>query len=170
MKHEPLKRHKSLQPLSRDHYAGLVQARRLRIAADHGASQRLAATAEFVGEWDALMAEHLADEEHLLLDLIENKALVHRLLDEHDQIRSMATTATHLVERVEAPVPDRLRKLASVLHDHIRWEERTLFPAIEQQATPAELEGLSRATEVIESMRPRWERTVGSARRSHRTS
>lgn len=166
MNHPPLKRHESLQPLSRDHYAGLVQAHRMRTAADDDPARRLAALEDFVHEWDSLIAEHLRDEEHLLSDLIGERQLIARLLDEHDQLRLFATAAKHFVERYEAPAADWMRKLAALLHDHIRWEERELFPVIETNATAAELAVLSRATDVIENQRPRWDKSPNGATKS----
>jgi hypothetical protein len=43
-----MKRHPALIPLSRDHHIGLMQALRLRHAADGDASARLATAREFV--------------------------------------------------------------------------------------------------------------------------
>jgi hemerythrin-like domain-containing protein len=176
MKNPPLKRHVSLQPLSRDHYNGLVQAQHLTKAADGGIDARRAALADFVRAWNEEIAEHFGDEERLLYGLIPDAGMRQRLLDEHATLRSLADQARASVPAEYPPAPavavttvtddaaarsgndpdaDLLRRLGEALHDHIRWEERELFPAIEQAADAAQLEALERETAVIEQARPR---------------
>ena len=46
-------------------------------------------------------------------------------------------------------------RLAERLHDHIRWEERQLFPAVEQAAGEEDLRPLGAETKTAEAGRPR---------------
>ncbi len=154
-KHPPLKRHPSLQPLSRDHYGGLVQADRLckAAAADVEASVRRGAVADFLDAWHREIAEHFEDEERLFRDLM-NEPETAKLHEQHQALRTLAEQA-HDHRRQVDPGADWCRTLGEALRDHIRWEERELFPAIQARATPEQLETLARHTAPIEQRRGR---------------
>lgn len=156
MQHPPLKRHEGLKPLSRDHYGGLVQAKHLRQAADAEPDDRLKAVRNFLDEWNTVTIDHFEDEERLLVDLIPDRAQRDRLFDEHAKLHHYAEQAAELVESNQPPSPEWLRNLAALFNDHIRWEERELFPLIEQSADEQALAALESETDVIEQTRPRW--------------
>ena len=153
----PIKRSPALQPLSRDHYQGLVQAQHLIKAADGDANARRKALAEFVDAWKLEIAVHFADEEQLLLEHLgdEDKQ---RLLDEHATLRELATRAQAQRREVD-PHAELLRELGQALNAHIRWEERELFTRLEQSVDEATLAAIAGQTEQIEAARPR---NVGS--------
>lgn len=148
----PLKRHPSLQPLSRDHYVGLVQARHLVKAADGSSIDRRAAVAAFLDAWDAEIAEHFDDEERLLAPLADEAGRT-RLLGEHDCLREMVSEARGRRRHVD-PDASWVRSLGEMFNDHIRWEERELFPSIESTAHEG-LDALRPQAERIEASRPR---------------
>lgn len=154
-KHAPQKRDESLQPLSRDHYVGLVHAERLRKAADQADDDagRRKALAEFLDAWRREIGEHFDDEERLLVGLMseDESAELHQ---QHQALRTMAEQAHEHRAQVE-PGVDFCHKLGEALRDHIRWEERELFPAIQQRATPDQLETLAQHTAPIEQRRGR---------------
>lgn len=133
-----MKRHPSLQALSRDHNVGLVLARRLQIPSEEVAR-------DFLAIWDAEMADHFSEEERLLLPLC-GRLDQERLAGEHQEIRE-AVSRLRNGELVVA------RDLSVLLHDHIRWEERRLFPAIEMSATPEQLDFLLEQGNHIEARR-----------------
>lgn len=164
MTNPPLTRHPALQPFSRDHYTGLVQAQHLLRAADDDANARCRALAEFVDAWNIEIAEHFADEESLLLPLM-TEAQKHRLKEEHDALRSRAGQVSRLGTE-EDPGRELARELGQLLNDHIRWEERKLFPAIEQTCSHQQLADLQRRTTKIESRRPRAVRRTPSRNRN----
>ncbi len=160
MQYPPLKRHVSLQPFSREHFGGLVQARRLQEAAAGAAEDRRRKVADFERLWRAELAGHFDDEERLLRGLMDAEQR-RRLLEEHREIRGLVATVEGAGDASEIE-PDVLRRLGQLLHDHIRWEERVLFPAIEQAADAEQLKVLGVATAAIETQRP------GAARRAKR--
>src|SRR5690606_35682769 len=127
--HPPLQRHPSLQPLSRDHYLGLVHARRMVRAADADDIERRGALAAFLDAWDIEIAAHFDDEERLLAPLAP-PAGRERLLREHRELRDLVDEA-RLRRREIDPGADWLADLGQRLNDHIRWEERELFTAIQ---------------------------------------
>ena len=146
-----MKRHVSLQPLSRDHYGGLVQAKHLTEAADKGPDERAAAVAGFARAWETEISDHFAVEERLLLPLLGDEAAeAARLREEHGALRALAAQAA--VPSVE---PNTLRTLGRRLHDHIRWEERELFPLLERTLSEAQLAALEEPLQEAENRRPR---------------
>lgn len=106
--------------------------------------------AEFVATWTSDIRPHLDDEERLLLPLAPPD-LAAELRRQHDSLRELALAATRTAE----PTPDFTRALGQSFNDHIRWEERELFPQIEQTAAPERLLELLPATTAMESTRER---------------
>lgn len=151
--HPPIRRHASLQPLSRDHYRGLKAAQQLEKAADAAARRRAAAA--FLEKWHRELAEHLADEERLLPPFLETAERT-RLEREHALLRRYAEEASALDAQAD-PGAYWAQGLAAALRDHIRWEERTLYGRIQQRAGEDALAALGRETQQIESKRPRCE-------------
>ncbi len=148
----PIKRHPALQPLSREHMSGLVQARNLSAAAAEPAESRRSTLARFAAVWDEEICHHFADEERMLAGLLSPGSLS-RLVTEHRQLRKLAEMAIDQASAKE-PDADLLRRLGARLHDHIRWEEREAFGEAERAAGPAEFEVLGRDAAAIERARP----------------
>jgi hemerythrin-like domain-containing protein len=151
--HPPRKRHVSLQPFSRDHYVGLVQAQRLTKSADAGPAQRRKALSEFVETWAGEISAHFRDEERLLPELVRGEP-IERLRREHRALAELSEEARVRASSIE-PGPDWVRELGRMLHDHIRWEERELFPLIERSTSRDKLDALADETTRIEQGRPR---------------
>jgi hemerythrin-like domain-containing protein len=151
--HPPLERHPALQPLSRDHYTGLVHAQHLIKAAEGDPAARRQAVSELLDAWATEISEHFADEERLLLPLLDPTD-ADRLTDEHQTLRQIAEQARQQRRRTD-PDADWLRQAGQRLRDHIRWEERELFPRVEARADAATLKQLEARTRDIEAARPR---------------
>lgn len=90
----------------------------------------------FVGEGE----RHFAQEEELLLPVIPGgtAAAGERLIAEHAEIRDQARA---LGERLG---PVAAVRLGELLASHIRFEERELFPMLEQRLSPAALADIGR--------------------------
>ena len=126
-----MKRAEALQPLSREHLRALLAARRLREATDPEEAAR-----SFLEFWHEDGQQHFRAEEEILLPTWAlhgpvDRAGVTRMLDEHLAIRRDAL-------RLEAGGVglDELAEIAERLHDHVRFEERELFPMIEEALDP----------------------------------
>jgi len=157
----PLKRHAALQPLSREHMSGLIQARNLTRAADADLDARHGAVADFVDTWLAEIRDHFDDEERILLPLTRDAGLRTRLLNEHRSLRDLAQRCIEAPKEV-ADDPALLNRIGTLLHDHIRWEEREYFEAI-QRDFPDALDALGHEADRIQERRSgaRARRTLG---------
>jgi hypothetical protein len=108
-----MKRDPRLQPLSRDHHHALVLARR--------ATRGALGIAEVRRAYDAELAPHFAVEESALLPALYAAGrtdLADRMLHEHHEIQA-------------ALAREDLSSFGRLLTDHVRFEERDLFPAYE---------------------------------------
>ena len=139
-----MKRHPDLQPLSREHHLALAEARGIRWALSGREGTPRLARASMLASWRSLIADHFLAEEQWILPLVPRREDADRLREEHAHLRA-------LVERLALggadAEPDRelLGNLADALEAHIRWEERQLFPAIEEGAPPDALAEAGRA-------------------------
>lgn len=134
-----MKRHPALIPLSHDHHHGLVQARSLRRAAARGTAERRTAAVAFLDFFTRETRWHFREEEERLFPLLVGAddtaiALLTQALLEHQQLHALA--ATLQADLAAGDVPSGImRELARTLEQHIRFEERTLFPLIENVAS-----------------------------------
>jgi iron-sulfur cluster repair protein YtfE (RIC family) len=128
-----MKRHPALVPLSHDHHHGLVQAKRLRASA-HGGDARAAARA-FLRFFSDETVEHFREEEEQLFPLVaesdEAREPLVRVLLEHQRLHALAGRLAAQVE-AGAPASELMAELGELLEQHIRYEERQLFPLIER--------------------------------------
>ncbi|MFN8217300.1 MAG: hemerythrin domain-containing protein [Solirubrobacterales bacterium] len=143
-----MKRDPALQPLSREHLGALLAARKLREADDAELAAR-----EFLTFWNEDGRRHFRIEEEVLLPGWAahgevDRAGVARMLEEHLAIRR---EALRLEDEDETPSLELLRQLGTLLHDHVRFEERQLFPSAEAALQADALERLGAAIEVAEA-------------------
>lgn len=123
-----MKRSPALVELSREHHGALSLALRVRRAADGDAAAVAAMAARIAERFGAELKPHFEAEERWLLPALAaagETALVARALAEHAEL-------VGLVERLRTPDGDTLRAFAARLTEHVRFEERELFPAAER--------------------------------------
>jgi Hemerythrin HHE cation binding domain len=127
-----MKRHRTLVPLSHDHHHALVEARRLRCAAE-GPGSSTAASA-FLRFFASETVGHFRAEEELLfpavVDFPEAREPIVQALLEHQRIRARAALLRNRLDDRRA-LADTMRELGELLAAHVRHEERRLFPLIE---------------------------------------
>ena len=145
-----MKRDEALASLSRDHHQTLVVAQRLR-RADAGSAA--AERAHFLAHWTSHASSHFRIEEEVLLPAFAAYGdaydpLVLRTLGDHVAIRQRADALAH---NPSPPLAD-LHDLGQHLADHVRLEERALFPLIEQTMPPDALTALAHRLTRIESL------------------
>ncbi|MGH2976133.1 MAG: hemerythrin domain-containing protein [Solirubrobacterales bacterium] len=135
-----MKRAQALQPLSREHLKALLAAKRLRNATDAaGAGQ------DFLDFWEGEGKHHFRIEEEVLLPgwalhCPVERVAVARMLEEHLAIRRAALRVF-----AKAASLEELQDLGRLLDDHVRFEERELFPMVEEALSPENLDRLAEA-------------------------
>lgn len=136
-----MKRHPLLQPLSDDHHTAPVLARRIRLAAkEHPERDALTRT------WDDLrkhfareLEPHFRVEEERLFPQLEaasEPALAERARADHARLRELVASE---------PDPIIAAEFGELLHRHVRFEERELFPRAESVLCQTVLEAAGRA-------------------------
>ena len=141
----PIKRHKALQPLSRDHHQGLILAQQLK--KDAPQYKGMPATIEDKKNYTILfynneLKKHFEEEEEILFPLAKNKTpevdiLINEIVNEHRKMENLVNEIQMATDLVI--VFDEFGRL---LEKHIRKEERELFPAIEKILTEGQLSEL----------------------------
>lgn len=134
-KKQPLKRDPNLVPLSREHHFGLLFAWKIKQGlAKHASLETMRDYVLYF--WETGLQEHFLAEEDLLLNILPATDVQrYKVLREHDTVRN-------LVDQIEAKTDFSaavFETLHSYLTDHIRYEERTFFPYLEQQASLEQL-------------------------------
>ena len=128
-----MKRNVNIIPLSKDHHHGLLFCWKIRQGINlHAAPARVQTYVDYF--WKEHLEQHFREEEDILFLNREN-ALCERAIREHRQIET-------LVKKLGSSIPEKagLRHLADLVHDHIRFEERELFPYLESNLSNTELE------------------------------
>lgn len=145
-----MKRSPELTPLSHDHHQALFAALQLKRAED--ASVARAALTSF---FETHGRKHFRIEEEILLpgwfdgDADADRSLAGRVLEEHLLIRR----AVRLAARGELSL-DELNEAGDLLEAHVRFEERTLFPAIEARLAGESLVRLGSEIAAAENAQP----------------
>jgi iron-sulfur cluster repair protein YtfE (RIC family) len=128
---EPIKRHHSLKPMSRDHHHGLLFCWKIRQGFKRGIQlDRIRHYADWF--WQNHLAPHFATEEqHVFPILGDNNEMVKKALTEHRRLKRLF--------ELEKENSKALGLIEEELEKHIRFEERILFNEIQQRATPEQL-------------------------------
>ncbi|HAB28082.1 MAG: cation-binding protein [Xanthomarina sp.] len=128
---KPLKRHKALQPLSREHHHGLLLSWKIRNGFNKNIDPK---RMKIYADWffETHLTPHFEMEENYIFSILESdNELIKRALAEHRRLR-------RLFSETEAN-PKTLSKIEEELEQHIRFEERVLFPEIQKVASEEQL-------------------------------
>lgn len=131
-----MRRSAALTPLSHDHHHALDVARRLRRATSEDVADALGHLRTF---WENEGQRHFLLEERHLVDALpdaEWREATGRMCREHGAIRAAVAAAADV---------ESARELGTLLHDHVRFEERVLFPMLEDRLTEGQLAALGAA-------------------------
>ena len=131
MEHKPLKRHKALQPLSREHHQGLLLSWKIRMGLKKNIEpKRIKVYANWFYKTH-LIPHFEMEEAHIFTILGKHDKLVKRALADHKRLGRLLNLD---VEDLKT-----LNKIEEELEQHIRFEERVLFPEIQKVATEQQL-------------------------------
>ena len=139
----PIKRNKNLVLLSRDHHDGLLIVWKLRQGIRYGVSN-LRMSNFAVNAFAVDVEPHFREEETLLFVMLAaNDTLRLQAEADHAAIQNKVAALQPVAEVTTL----QLQEFASLLEAHIRFEERTLFPYLEKEIPPEELERIGIAIE-----------------------
>ncbi len=121
-----MKRSEALTPLSHEHHQALFAAHEMRSADSVEAARSI-----FESYWGGYGEKHFRIEEEVLLPMWARFAEadpehVARVAREHLEVRAAALA----IAAGELELAD-FHRLGEGIHDHVRFEERVLFPLIE---------------------------------------
>nr|WKN35964.1 hemerythrin domain-containing protein [Tunicatimonas sp. TK19036] len=128
---KPIKRHKSLQPLSREHHHSLLLCWKIRTGFKKGVE------AERIKRYaDWFFAHHIqphfeAEEAYIFPILGMDHELVKKAMSEHRRL--------YRLFNISDEIEKALGLIEEELEQHIRFEERVLFNEIQQVATSEQL-------------------------------
>lgn len=128
---KPLKRHKSLQPLSREHHHSLLLSWKIRTGFHKNIEPKRIKT--YV---DWFYKNHI--ESHFELE----EKYIYTILDSDHEYIKKAISEHRRLQRLfedEMDIERSLSLLEEELEKHIRFEERVLFPEVQKFATEEQL-------------------------------
>jgi iron-sulfur cluster repair protein YtfE (RIC family) len=132
--HKPIKRHISLQPLSREHHQGLLLSWKIR----EGLRRKLEPERikrYVIWFWQQHLLPHFNAEENDLFPLLPaDHEHVKKALSDHQYLKLLIEQDTDLA--------DTLNRIAIELENHIRFEERILFNEIQEVIPEKDLKAL----------------------------
>ncbi len=133
---KPIKRSKELAPLSREHHDGLLYVWKIREGLKNGASiSKLKAYS--IWYWKQHIKPHFFQEEKILLPhMPANNELANRLQREHENIRELILNLDQEADKTT------FIQLCDLINDHIRFEERQVFPFLEETLPTEELSNI----------------------------
>jgi|SRR5690606_60491 len=131
MSQKPLKRHKALQPLSREHHHGLLLSWKIRAGfSKNVAPERIRTYANWF--FENHLIPHFEIEERIIFPILEkNHEFIKRAMSEHRRLKRLFSETEDDTKI--------LSKIEEELEQHIRFEERVLFPEIQKVATDTQL-------------------------------
>jgi len=147
---KPVTRSQQLIPLSHDHHEGLLFAWRIRQGLQRNVS--LKTICEFINWfWKDRLQQHFHDEEISFVPYLpRNDELMTKMIAEHEAIQK-------LLPGTSLRTQSEIALFAQLLHDHIRFEERELFPYIENKLTQSELNELASNLNHASRCSVKWE-------------
>ncbi|TXH20976.1 MAG: hemerythrin domain-containing protein [Chitinophagaceae bacterium] len=132
-----MRRSEHIIELSRDHHVGLLFCWKIRQGINKNiAIDRMVAYVDYF--WHQNLKTHFEEEEKYLF-VLEGDLKIQKAIDEHVSIEKDINTILN-----DSVSIDSLNALADSVDQHIRYEERDLFPYLEQTIPPSELEHIGK--------------------------
>src|SRR4051812_27083699 len=136
---KPIKRNELLKTFSRDHHFSLLFCWKIRQGLrKEVAIERICKYVQYF--WQQHLLSHFQEEELILFTPV-NERSVQRAIKEHTQISQQVEALANCSGN---NAQKRLEKLADMMDEHVRYEERELFPHLEKKFSKEQLENLER--------------------------
>jgi hemerythrin-like domain-containing protein len=127
MEKMPIKRNEHIVKLSKDHHFTLLFCWKIRSGLKLKVEpERIIKYVQYF--WNKHMQPHFNEEETILFASVKNDAAVQKALNEHTQIQLQIKALGSLANNAQ----EELSALADTVDNHIRYEERELFPHLER--------------------------------------
>ncbi len=139
MERKPVKRNENIAKLSRDHHASLMFCWKIRNGIKLNAStERMVKYLQYFLHQHFI--PHFTEEEEILFAPLLDKE-VQKALDDHIAIKK-------LIHKISFSSPENhqneLSELADMVDEHVRYEERILFPHLEKELSQEQLESIGK--------------------------
>jgi hypothetical protein len=137
MEQKPLKRNENIIPLSKDHHTTLLFCWKLtqgvRLESDPDVMKRYVSYF-----WKDHMEPHFREEEEILFAPLVDQ-MVQKAIAEHHLIKEQVEKVLKTSGEELYPA---LASLSEMVDAHVRYEERQLFPHLEQSLSQEQLAGI----------------------------
>lgn len=139
MDKKPIKRNENILKLSKEHHFSLLFCWKIRqgLKAEIATSRIIKYVQYFKTHF---LLPHFTEEEVFLFASLDDK-WVKKAIEQHKQINNLISK---LSNNIEANSNEQLEKLASLVDDHVRYEERQLFPHMEKTLSDEQLEAIGK--------------------------
>lgn len=140
-KDKPLKRDENLVIFSHEHYHGLLFCTRLKKAENTTDKILKQYILDF---WEKYLIPHFENEEKLFLPLFDkkkNEEIKTQFLSEHQQLKTMIKEISNF------DIHQFSTQFSTILNNHIRFEERKMFPWLQKNLLKEELKSIGIALE-----------------------
>ena len=144
MNPKPIRRSESMMKLSREHHFSLLFCWKIREGLKkRTAPQRIVKYVQYF--WSSHVQPHFREEEEILFASLQDE-MVSKAIEDHAAIREGIDALTVLPPE---NITDELAKLADQLDKHVRYEERQLFPHLENVLSDVQLEAIGRQLNLL---------------------
>ena len=141
LKHAPIKRHEALKPLSRDQHHNLLLCWKIREGRKKGIpAERMKTYTDYF--FSSQIKPHFEFEEQEVFNLLgEDHPLIKRAKKEHVRLQKLFAKQENL--------DGALAAIEVELDDHVRFEERVLFKALQEEVPTLLLDKIKNKEEEI---------------------
>ena len=135
-------RNEHIRKLSREHHFSLLFSWKIRQGLKMGvAVERIRKYVQYF--WQQHLQPHFCEEEIIFFTPIKDR-MVQRAINEHKQIRQQIEYLPRYSGNDERK---SLAKIADMVYEHVRYEERDLFPHLERKLSKGQLENIGEQLE-----------------------
>ena len=139
MEQKPIKRHENIAKLSRDHHASLMFCWKIRQGIKLDVStERMVRYIQYFERQHFI--PHFHEEEQILFAPLKDSK-VQKAIDDHVIILRAVNEISFSGKENQQK---ELSKLADLVDEHVRYEERILFPYLEQKLSGEQLEKIGK--------------------------
>ncbi|SFV31274.1 hemerythrin domain-containing protein [Thermoflavifilum thermophilum] len=139
---KPIKRHPAIQQLSRDHHYALLFCWKIGQGLEWQIdTPRIKKYVAYFHQ--RYIIPHFQEEEQILFVLMPDDERVKKAVTQHREIEQLIKQQLIAPDKMDANLSEDvslLTTLAEKLNQHVRYEERELFPYLEQCLSEAQLE------------------------------